>query len=86
MESSFPQKSPKPTRRCAAALAQRLLAIGGREILISVGLRGRVRLNFLRRFLRRGQLMQRLRAGVRRRPGPAIATLLGRAFLPPTGR
>jgi hypothetical protein len=26
-----------------------LLAIGGREILISVGLRGRVRLNFLRR-------------------------------------
>lgn len=82
MESSFPQKSPKPTRRCAAALAQRLLAIGGREILISVGLRGRVRLNFLRR----GQLMQRLRAGVRRRPGPAIATLLGRAFLPPMGR
>ena len=50
VECSFPQRSPKPIRRCAAALAQLLLlAIGGREILISVGLRGRVRLNFLRR-------------------------------------
>lgn len=50
MECSFPQRSQKPIRRCAAALAQLLLlAIGGREILISVGLRGRVRLNFLRR-------------------------------------
>ena len=81
MESSFPQKFPKPTRRCAVALAQHLLAIGGREILISVGLRGRVRLNFLRR----GRLMERLRAGVAMRPGPVIATLLGRVFLPPTG-